>query len=645
MAAAFLAIAGACQAGDAIIAPRTLYGGTLELFSDLERMGISIRLVDEVTAEALEGELDDSVRLVFAETISNPRLSVLDTPATAAWCHEHGLALVVDNTLASPALARPLELGADVVVESVSKQISGSGTVIGGVICDGGKFRWDPARFPALAPWQKFGPFAFMAGLRKSLFKDMGACMAPTTAFLCCVGLETLSLRMERACANALELARWLDESGLVSDVGYLGLASNPWHGLAERQFDGRYGALLTFRAGSRERAFQFLNRVRVALLASNIGDVRTLVLHPASTIFLEVDKADRERAGIFEDTVGVSVGIEDIRDLISDFNQALSWVPPASTRKERRAMAKIDNAALKKGGFMAQKQKGFYSLRLHITGGHLEARQLVGISKVADEFGHGYIHLTSRQAIEIPFINVEDAEKVKALLAEYGVEPGCCGARVRTVTACQGSAICPSGNIDSYRVATMLDERYFGRDLPGKFKFGVTGCQNNCLKAEENDMGVKGGRKVTWMSDTCIHCGICSKVCAPGAITDDGERITVDAEKCVACGKCSQKCPVGSWDYQTVYNLTFGGLFGNHITRGRKILPPVESDEQLLAVADATIQWYDDHAVPGDRFKFCLDREGWESFVPVVQKAYDEAAPEGCPKAASVTPEPAQEA
>lgn len=324
MAAAFLSIAGACQAGDAIIAPRTLYGGTLELFGDLERMGISVRLVDEVSVESLEGALDDSVRLVFAETISNPRLSVLDVPAVAAWCHGHGLALVVDNTLASPALARPLELGADVVVESASKQISGSGTVIGGVICVGGGFRWDPARFPALAPWRKFGPLALMAGLRKSLYKDTGACMAPMTAFLGCVGLETLSLRMERACANALELARWLDGGGLVGDVGYLGLDSHPCHELAKAQLDGRFGALLTFRAGSRERAFRFLNRVRVALLASNIGDARTLVLHPASTIFLEVGEKDRELAGVFEDTVRVSVGIEDVRDLISDFEQAL---------------------------------------------------------------------------------------------------------------------------------------------------------------------------------------------------------------------------------------------------------------------------------------------------------------------------------
>ena len=304
--------------------------------------------------------------------------------------------------------------------------------------------------------------------------------------------------------------------------------------------------------------------------------------------------------------------------------------------------MAKIDNAALKKGGFMAQKQKGLYSLRLHVTGGHLTARQFAGVAAVAEKYGHGYAHLTSRQAIEIPFINVEDAEAVKAELAEYGVDPGCCGARVRTVTACQGSTVCPSGNIDTYDIATKLDQRYFGRDLPGKFKFGVTGCQNNCLKAEENDLGVKGGRKVSWRADACIHCGICVKVCPFEAITDEDGKIKVDYDKCLSCGKCAQKCPVDSWDTKPVFNLSFGGLFGNHITKGRRILPPVESEEQLLAVADATIQWYDDHAIPGDRFKFCLDREGWDSFVPVVRKAYDDSAPEGAPKADSVDVEPA---
>lgn len=290
--------------------------------------------------------------------------------------------------------------------------------------------------------------------------------------------------------------------------------------------------------------------------------------------------------------------------------------------------MAKINNAALKKGGFMAQKQKGYYSLRLRVVAGHMTAEQLRVVAEVAEKYGHGYIHNTSRQSIEIPWINVEDAEEVKAVLAQGGVEPGCCGARVRTVTGCQGCVSCPSGNIDSFAVANELDERYFGRDLPGKFKFGVTGCQNNCLKAEENDMGIKGGRKVTWVPDACIHCGICSKVCSFDAINDDGETLTVDYDKCASCGKCSQKCPVDAWETQPVYNVCFGGLFGNHITKAKSFLPPIESDEQLIAVADAAIQWFDDHAKAGDRFKFTLDREGWEGMVEAVTAAYNEHAP-----------------
>lgn len=160
--------------------------------------------------------------------------------------------------------------------------------------------------------------------------------------------------------------------------------------------------------------------------------------------------------------------------------------------------MAKIDYAALKKGGFMRQKQKGFFSLRIQVVGGNLTAENIKAVADVAEKYGKGYVHMTSRQGIEIPFINFEDIEEVRAKLADGGVKPGVCGPRVRTVTACQGSEICPSGCIDTYSLAKKLDEHYFGRELPHKFKFGVTGCQNNCLKAEENDIGVKGGMEVS---------------------------------------------------------------------------------------------------------------------------------------------------
>ncbi|WP_293819710.1 PLP-dependent transferase [uncultured Parolsenella sp.] len=325
MAATFNVICGLCEAGDELVASSCLYGGTLELFEDLERMGITVRRVDDVTPEQLAGAVTDRTRLVFAETISNPRLGVLDIPSVAAWCHGQGLPLVVDNTVASPYLCRPLELGADVVVESASKYVNGGGNAISGVIVDSGKFRWDAERYPALAKWRKMGPFALLARLRNGLWRDTGACLAPVTAFLNCVGLETLAVRMERACENSLELATWLSGSGLVSEVGYPGLPDAPDHELAARQFGGKFGALVTFRAGSREKAFKFVNSVRYAYRASNIGDVKTLVLHPASTIFADNTPEERELAGVYDDSVRVSVGIEDVEDLIEDFRQALS--------------------------------------------------------------------------------------------------------------------------------------------------------------------------------------------------------------------------------------------------------------------------------------------------------------------------------
>lgn len=325
MAATFNVICGLCEAGDELVASSCLYGGTLELFEDLERMGITVRRVDDVTPEQLAGAVTDRTRLVFAETISNPRLGVLDIPSVAAWCHGQGLPLVVDNTVASPYLCRPLELGADVVVESTSKYVNGGGNAISGVIVDSGKFRWDAERYPALAKWRKMGPFALLARLRNGLWRDTGACLAPVTAFLNCVGLETLAVRMERACENSLELATWLSGSGLVSEVDYPGLPNAPDHELAARQFGGKFGALVTFRAGSREKAFKFVNSVRYAYRASNIGDVKTLVLHPASTIFADNTPEERELAGVYDDSVRVSVGIEDVEDLIEDFRQALS--------------------------------------------------------------------------------------------------------------------------------------------------------------------------------------------------------------------------------------------------------------------------------------------------------------------------------
>lgn len=288
--------------------------------------------------------------------------------------------------------------------------------------------------------------------------------------------------------------------------------------------------------------------------------------------------------------------------------------------------MGNTDYASLKKGGFMRQKQKNHFSLRLRVVGGQVSAGQLAKITEVAEKYGHGYIHLTSRQGIEIPFIKLEQIEEVKATLAEGDVSPGVCGPRVRTITACQGSEICPNGCIDSEKLAVELDERYFGRELPHKFKFGITACQNNCLKAEENDLGIKGGLYVEWIEDNCIHCGLCAKVCRKDAIKIVDDRIKVDYDKCNYCGRCALSCPTEAYAAKEGYIVSFGGIFGNQINKGEPIIPFIDDHDKLLAVCDAAIKFFDEHADPGERFKFTIDRVGRDKLESVVKKAYEEA-------------------
>lgn len=283
-----------------------------------------------------------------------------------------------------------------------------------------------------------------------------------------------------------------------------------------------------------------------------------------------------------------------------------------------------VDYATLKKGGFMRQKQKNNFSLRLAVVGGTLTAKNLQKIAEVAEQYGEGYVHLTSRQGVEIPFIKLEDIDTVKEALAEGDCRPGVCGPRVRTVTACQGSAVCPSGNIDSYDIAKKLDERYFGRELPHKFKFGVTGCQNNCLKAEENDVGIKGALAVKWKEDACIQCGLCAKVCREQAISVEDGKIQVDYDACNSCGRCVKSCPTDAWDATTAYILSFGGTFGNSIAKGKEFLPLITSEEQLFRVTDAAIQFFEEHGNPSERFKFTIDRVGAEELQKVLKEAYD---------------------
>ena len=283
-----------------------------------------------------------------------------------------------------------------------------------------------------------------------------------------------------------------------------------------------------------------------------------------------------------------------------------------------------VDYATLKKGGFMRQKQKNHFSLRLSVVGGQVTAGQLAAITQVAEKYGHGYIHLTSRQGIEIPFIRLEDIDEVKKTLAEGGASPGVCGPRVRTITACQGSAVCPNGCIETEELAQELNRRYFGQELPHKFKFGVTGCQNNCLKAEENDVGIKGGETISWNRDACIFCGVCVKACRSGAITMTEDAITVNNELCNHCGRCVRACPTGAWAGEAGYLLSFGGTFGNEIQKGRELLPIISDEETLFRVTDAAVAFFTEHGQAGERFARTITRTGWEALEEKLKEAYD---------------------
>ena len=329
MAATFDAVTNIVRAGDHIVCAATLYGGTIEMFENLRDFGIDTTYVPACTVDELAEVVDERTRIIFAETLSNPKLEVLDIAAVAAFAHERGIALIVDNTVATPYLCRPLDLGADLVVESSSKYINGHGNGISGVVIDGGHGPWrDPAHatlYPAFAKWKKFGPMAFVAKMRAGIFHNAGACLAPQNAFMNCMGLETLSVRMERACANAKALAEFFEASGLVTEVRYPGLASDEGHAVAERQFGGRgFGAMVAIRVGSQERAWKMIDALKIPLRVSNIGDTKTLVCHPASTIFCEISPEEQRAAGVFDDSIRISVGIEDARDLVADFKQAL---------------------------------------------------------------------------------------------------------------------------------------------------------------------------------------------------------------------------------------------------------------------------------------------------------------------------------
>ncbi len=336
MAAQLVAVLTLCEVGDHIVANRSLYGGTFTQFDvTLRRMGIDTTFVDTNDLDAIEAAITDRTRLVYGETIGNPAGDVLDLAPMADLARSHGLPLVVDNTFASPALCRPIEYGADVVVHSATKFIGGHGTSIAGVIVESGVFPWDNGRFPAIVEpspayhnltfWANFREYAYLMKARMELMRDVGAVLSPFNSFLLLQGLETLSLRMERHVANAQAVAEFLDADSRVSWVSYAGLPSHPSHDLARKYVPAGPGAVFTFGiAGGYEAGVSFIKRVELASHLANVGDAKTLVIHPASTTHQQVPPEERDAAGVGGDMIRISIGLENIEDILWDLDQAL---------------------------------------------------------------------------------------------------------------------------------------------------------------------------------------------------------------------------------------------------------------------------------------------------------------------------------
>jgi O-acetylhomoserine (thiol)-lyase len=326
ISATVLALAGA---GDEIVSGNSIFGGTYSLFRQtLGRTGITTRFVEATDVDAYRQAITDRTRLIFVETVGNPKLDVPDLAALAAVARETGVVLVVDNTLTTPLLLQPKTLGADLVIHSTSKFINGHGNAIGGIIVDSGTFDWSHPRYVHLNPFYKRArEMAFLACLRNQICRDLGACLSPFNAFLMSIGVESLGVRMERHCANAARVARFLADHPRVRGVRYPGLAGHPDHPVALRQFAGRYGAVLTLRLDNKAQCFRFINGLKLAQNLANLGDARTLVIHPASTFCRDLSDAERQAVGVSDDLVRLSIGIEDPADILGDIETGLAAV------------------------------------------------------------------------------------------------------------------------------------------------------------------------------------------------------------------------------------------------------------------------------------------------------------------------------
>lgn len=311
-----------CESGSNIVTTRSLFGNTYSLFeSTLRPWGLDINYVDLSDREALASAIDSNTHAVFLETITNPQLQVFDIAAIAEVAHARQVPLVVDGTVTSPYLFRSKDFGVDVEVMASTKYISGGGTSVGGLIIDNGIFNW--RHNPKIAPWvAKYKADALLLWLRSEVYRNLGSCLSPHNAYLQSLGLETLSLRARRSCESTLAIARHLESrSGLVRRVNYPGLPSSQYHETARRQFPNGFGGILTFELASKQQCFEFMNSLRLVRRATNINDNKTLVIHPASTIYCEYSPVEKEDMQVSESMLRLSVGIEDAEDIIEDLD------------------------------------------------------------------------------------------------------------------------------------------------------------------------------------------------------------------------------------------------------------------------------------------------------------------------------------
>jgi len=339
-AASLISILNICSAGDHFLAASTIYGGTINLFAvTLKRLGIECTFIDpDASSEEVAALIRPNTRLIFGETIANPALTVFDIERFAKIAHEHNMPLIVDNTFATPVLCRPIEFGADIVIHSTTKYMDGHAIQVGGVIVDSGNFNWDNGRYPELVEpdesyhgvryVESFGKAAFITKARTQLMRDFGAYPAAINAFLLNLGLETLAVRMERHCKNAQIVAEFLAANDKVEFVNYPGLATDPYHKLAEKYLPlGTSGVLSFSLKGGRDDAVKFMDSLQLASNVVHVADIRTCVLHPASETHRQLTDEQLVAAGITPGMIRFSVGLEHVEDIVDDIKQALAKI------------------------------------------------------------------------------------------------------------------------------------------------------------------------------------------------------------------------------------------------------------------------------------------------------------------------------